>query len=84
TQIQFVQNMIIASIVAAGAILGAQYWGKNDTNTLEQLFSIMLRVCGIVSVIFFIGCVFFPRLLMLLFTNETVLVDIGIKYLKIA
>ena len=84
TQIQFVQNMIIASIVAAGAILGAQYWGKNDTNTLEQLFSIMLRVCGVVSLIFFIGCVFFPHYLMLLFTNETALIDIGIDYLKIA
>lgn len=28
TQIQFVQNMFLGAITAAGAILGAQYWGK--------------------------------------------------------
>ena len=27
TQIQFVQNMFLGAITAAGAILGAQYWG---------------------------------------------------------
>ena len=28
TQIQFVQNMFLMAATAAGAILGAQYWGK--------------------------------------------------------
>lgn len=28
TQIQFVQNMFIMAVTGAGAILGAQYWGK--------------------------------------------------------
>ena len=28
TQIQFVQNMFLGAITAAGAILGAQYWEK--------------------------------------------------------
>lgn len=84
TQIQFVQNMIISSIVAAAGILGAQYWGKKDTDTLNKILGITLRVCGLVSIIFFIGCVFFPEYLMLLFTNETELISIGVGYLKIA
>ena len=28
TQVQFVQNMFLMAITAAGSILGAQYWGK--------------------------------------------------------
>lgn len=28
TQIQFVQNMFLGAVTGAGAILGAQYWGK--------------------------------------------------------
>ena len=44
TQIQFVQNMFLASVTGAGAILGAQYWGKGDKATMEDLFHIMLRL----------------------------------------
>jgi len=84
TQIQFVQNMALGAAVSALTILGAQYWGKKEIHTLKRLFSLSLTFCGVVSVLFFIGCVFFPRYLMLLFTNEEVLISIGIDYLKIA
>ena len=84
TQIQFIQNMILSAFVSATAILGAQYWGRGDVKTIRNLFSMAVRACGLVSVVFFVGCVFFPRYLMLLFTNEEELILIGIRYLKIA
>ncbi len=84
TQIQFIQNMILSAFVSATAILGAQYWGKGDVKTIRHLFSMAVRACGVTSVLFFIGCVFFPRYLMILFTNEEELILIGIRYLKIA
>lgn len=84
TQIQFVQNMIIMSIVSALAILGAQYWGKGDMKSMSSVFGNALRLSVAVSVVFFVGCIFFPRELMHIFTNEEVLVEIGIRYLKIA
>ena len=34
TQIQFVQNMLLAAIVSSVAILGAQYWGKTVVHKL--------------------------------------------------
>lgn len=46
TQIQFVQNMFLSAITGAGAILGAQYWGKGDKHTLEDIFNMMLRIAG--------------------------------------
>lgn len=84
TQIQFIQNMIMAAAISAAAILGAQYWGKEDKKTVNDIFCISLRFCGLISIITFIGCVFFPRYLMLVFTNEEVLIEIGIKYLRIS
>ena len=84
TQIQFVQNMILSSATATGAILGAQYWGKGDRKTLGDIFNMALRLSGIVSMVFFLGCVFCPQLLMLIFTNEPALIAIGAEYLKIA
>lgn len=61
TQIQFVQNMFLSAVTAAGAILGAQYWGKGDRRTLEDVFNIMLRICGVVSVLFFLACELIPE-----------------------
>ena len=84
TQIQFMQNMILFSTVTAAGILGAQYWGKKDEKTINEIFGITLKISGAASILFFIGCVFFPRYLMLIFTNEEVLIEIGIQYLKIA
>ncbi|MDD7739848.1 MAG: MATE family efflux transporter [Fusicatenibacter sp.] len=84
TQIQFIQNMILSSYVAATGILGAQYWGKGDKRTVNDIFCMALKRCGITSLLFFAGCVLFPRYLMMIFTNEEVLIEIGIRYLRVA
>ena len=84
TQVQFIQNMIISAVVGAASILGAQYWGKKDIKTLKDIFAISLRLCGISSILFWLACVFFPRYLMLIFTNDQELISIGISYLELA
>ncbi len=84
TQIQFVQNMFLMAITAAGSILGAQYWGKGDRRTMRRLFDIMLRAAGAVSLAFFAACEFAPGALMRLFTPDAELISIGSAYLRIA
>ncbi len=84
TQIQFVQNMFLGAITAAGAILGAQYWGKGDRHTLEDIFNMMLRFCGVVSILFFLACELMPELLMHIFTHDAPLIALGSSYLRIA
>lgn len=84
TQIQFVQNMFLSAVTAAGSILGAQYFGKGDRETVGKLFLLMLRVCGGLSLVFFAGCELIPDQLMRVFTGEDTLVAIGADYLRIA
>ena len=84
SQIQFIQNMVLSAIVAAASILGAQYWGKGDQTTIHHIFCISIRSCFLFSFVFFVGCIIFPRYLMILFTNEKELITIGIQYLRIA
>ena len=84
TQIQFVQNMFLMSGTAAGSILGAQYYGKGDRKTIEELFNLMLRFCGMISVLFFLACELIPGILMHAFTHDPVLIGIGSAYLRIA
>ena len=84
TQIQFVQNMFLMAITGAGAILGAQYWGKGDRHTLEDVFNMMLRFCGFTSIVFFLACELMPNMLMHIFTHDTPLIILGSSYLRIA
>ena len=84
TQIQFVQNMFLSAATAAGAILGAQYWGKGDKNTLEDIFDLMLIFCGMVSILFFLACELCPGALMAVFAGDEQLIMIGSSYLRIA
>ena len=84
TQIQFVQNMFIMAATGAGSILGAQYFGKGDRPTVRELFSLMLRVSGLISLAFFLACEFIPGLLMHIFTHDPALIAIGSAYLRIA
>ena len=84
TQIQFVQNMFLASITAAGSILGAQYWGKGDKYTLKNIFNLMLISAGLISILFFTACELVPGSLMQIFTDDIELIEIGSSYLRIA
>lgn len=84
TQIQFIQNMILAAVTAAGSILGAQYWGKGDRETMQNLFHLMLKFTGLVSILFYAACEITPELLMSAFTDDAVLMEIGSAYLRIA
>ncbi|MBO7663860.1 MAG: MATE family efflux transporter [Clostridia bacterium] len=84
TQIQFVQNMFIMAITAAGSILGAQYWGKGDRKTLQNLFHLMIRFSMSLSLVFCLACELVPELLMRIFTHDGELIVLGSAYLRIA
>ena len=51
TQIQFIQNMFLSAATASLGILGAQYWGKGDIRTLDEIFCMALRLCGLVQAV---------------------------------
>lgn len=84
SQVQFVQNIAISSVIAACSIYGAQYWGKRDMGALNNVFCMTLRVNMLISAVFCGLCVFAPVMLMKLFTFDAELIEIGAGYLRIA
>ena len=84
TQVQFLQNMGVFAVTTALSLLGAQYWGKGDCESMGKLFRIGLRTVDCVSLTVAALCVFAPRSLMHVFAKEGPLVDIGAGYLRIA
>lgn len=83
TQIQFVLNLFYAALTIGTTILAAQYWGKGDTESVEKVLAVALRVSMLVSAVFFLAASLIPGILMRIFTNEAELIHLGIPYLRV-
>lgn len=84
TQIQFVLNLFYAALTIGTTILAAQYWGKGDTEAVEKVLAVALRISMAISAVFFLAASFLPGMLMRIFTNEAELIGLGIPYLRVA
>ena len=62
---------------------GCAVWGKQDRESVEEVLCIALKISFLVSMIFFMASLFLPRVLMQIFTNEMLLIEAGIPYLRI-
>lgn len=84
SNIQFVENLFLSAVVAGGTIMTAQYWGKKDKPTVEKLFGFILRHALVISAVFSLVALLFPRFLMSLLTNEAPLITLGAEYIRLA
>lgn len=82
-QVQFILSLIFFGITSGAAVLTAQYWGKQDTKTIEKIMGIAMRFSLIISLIFTVIVLVFTKPVMHIFTNEEAVVAEGVKYLRI-
>ena len=81
-QIQFVLNLFISGISAGSGIMAAQYWGKQDAASIEEVIPIALRTNLIFSGMFTILAAVAPEMLMRIFTSDAALIESGAMYLR--
>ena len=79
--IAFILFMISTGLSSGLIMLGAQYWGKKDTESIKTLLGIGLRICCSVEFIVALVAAFYPRILMLIFTKDEALIAEGCRYL---
>ena len=82
--VPFILFMISTGLSSGLVMLGAQYWGKKDIESIKTLLGIGLRICCTVEFIVAMVALFYPRILMLIFTNEEPLIAEGCRYLRAA
>lgn len=82
--VAFILFMISTGLSSGLVMLGAQYWGKKDIESIRTLLGIGLRICCTVEIIVALVAMFYPRILMLIFTAEEGLIIEGCKYLRAA
>lgn len=56
TQIQFVHNLFMLALTIGATTLAAQYWGKGDTDSVEEILAIVLKISMAVSSCIFYSC----------------------------
>lgn len=80
-QIQFFLNIVISGFSTGVGIMAAQYWGKGDKKSIEEIapvgLAIILVLAGGLSAMAF----FKPEVLMAILTNDTELIRLGGGYL---
>ena len=83
TQYSNILMNIFYGLGSGVSMLCAQYWGKQDIPTIEKVQGIALRCTFLGAMVFAIPSLFFPELMMSLYTNDATLIPLGASYLRI-
>lgn len=82
-QIYFVFIMFIFGISSGSGIFSAQYWGKKDIKNIKSVLGIGYISCSLVVIVFLIGTLFVPELIIGLFSQDPEVIRLGTRYLWI-
>lgn len=79
----FILSMIAFGLAGAATVLSAQYWGKQEVKTIRIIFSIVLKLCFVASVVFGVAVIAFPEQIMKLYSSSPEIIAAGADYLRI-
>ena len=82
-QVAFVYYLFINTFLTGAMVLGAQYWGKKEHRTLEDVLGVTMRYTLLIGLVFTLASLICPQLLMRVFTRDQALIDGGVKYLRV-
>ncbi len=82
-QIQVILQMLVSGIGAALIVLAAQYWGRNDKESVKNIIGIAIKFAAVFAIVFFVLVFFFTREFLGLFTNDTIVIDEAVKYARV-
>ena len=82
---QFSSLMIACyfGFMAGGMLFISQYWGAGDDGGIDRSYGLTLICLMSVGLLFGVMAVFFPELIMQMYTDKAAIREIGIEYLKI-
>ena len=83
-QFAFLLFGVLFGLNSGITILASQYWGKRDTDSIQTVTGIGVKIITAVTVLVFIACQVVPEKLMKIYTADPVLIELGARYLRIA
>ncbi len=80
----FLVELISFGMASGSAVFVAQYHGANNRDGILRTYGTMLLFMVPVGLLFTVGVGAFPEFVMNLFTDDTALIDEGVRYLRFA
>lgn len=82
-QIFFLLVLILFGISSGSSVFASQYWGSKNIHGIKESLSFSVLLSGGASVIFSVGAILFPTVLLSIYSKDTEVVRIGATYLRI-
>ena len=83
TKFQFLHNMLVSTFVAALVAMGAQYWGKGDTESIKKIAATGLRFSLFFGTVLTTVCATAPEAILSIFTDDAEVIAQGKDFLRI-
>lgn len=82
-QIFFLLILFLFGVTSGIAIFTAQYWGKNDEESIRRVLGICLVIAIFVATLFTLAATLIPQTLMSFYTEDPEVIRLGSDYLRI-
>lgn len=76
-------TMAMSAVTIGLSILVAQFWGKADRESVNDVLILAMRFALGVAMLFFAGACFFPGAIMRFYSNEPEIIALGSQYLRV-
>ena len=79
----FMLTVINFGLAGGANVLVAQYWGKGEPAEIRKVLSIVYRISVCISLLFSLGALCCPEIIMSIFTNDAEVIAAGCRYLTV-
>lgn len=81
-QFIMVFHICCMGIGMGASVLTARFWGMGDMPSLKKAITIMIRFGMVVALLFTAASVIMPDMIMRIYTEDTAMIEAGVRYIK--
>lgn len=80
--VQFFLNLLVTGFSVGVGIMTAQYWGKGDSKSIEEIAPAGLKIILVLGGVMTLAALFIPTTIMSILTSDKSLISLGALYLR--
>lgn len=81
-QMFFIFNVVCFGVASGATVLASQYWGKRDTESIQKIIGLAVKITIAFAIVFTALVATFPTQVMRIFTPDAAVVEAGARYLR--
>ena len=82
-QVFFLFILMVFGILSGATVFSGQYFGKGDLKNIHRIMGIGFLCTTITAVLFFVPAFFIPHVIIRIYSNDPIVIELGSQYLRI-